>query len=200
MNHGTKQKAIFLDRDGTVNKEKEFLWKPQDFQFIPGAEKAIKIFNNLGYTVLVITNQSGVARGFYAEEDVMKLHCHINGLLRKRCAIIDAFYFCPHHVDGVIEKYAIDCDCRKPKTGMILKAEKDFNLDLDRSIIIGDKEIDVLAGKNAGIGEKILIRSGHPVDEKNTVADAVFGGLYDYALFFKNRAEQISPDRSGSRL
>lgn len=83
---------------------------------------------------------------------------------------------------------------------MILKAEKDFNLDLDRSIIIGDKEIDVLAGKNAGIGEKILIRSGHPVDEKNTVADAVFGGLYDYALFFKNRAEQISPDRSGSRL
>ncbi|NLO59100.1 MAG: HAD hydrolase-like protein, partial [Synergistaceae bacterium] len=102
-------------------------------------------------------------------------------------------------VDGVIEKYAIDCDCRKPKTGMIIKAEKDFNLDLERSIIIGDKEIDVLAGKNAGIGEKILIRSGHPIDEKNTVADSVFDGLYDFALFFKNRADQISPRRSSPR-
>ena len=199
MNCGTKQKAIFLDSDGTVNKEKEFLWKPQDFQFIPGAEKAIKIFNNLGYIVLVINIQSGVARGFYAEEDVIKLHCHISGLLRKQRAVIDAFYFCPHHVDGVIEKYAIDCDCRKPKTGMIIKAEKDFNLDLERSIIIGDKEIDVLAGKNAGIGEKILIRSGHPIDEKNTVADSVFDGLYDFALFFKNRADQISPRRSSPR-
>lgn len=178
-------KAVFLDRDGTINKEVNYLYRPEDFVFIPGAVEAIKTFRRLGYKVIVITNQAGVARGYYKEEDVKALHQFLDNLLADEGTRIDAYYYCPHHPDGIVEEYKGECSCRKPKTGMIIHATKDFDIDLSNSIIIGDKEIDVQTGKKSGIGKCILVRSGHSTEEKNTVADAIYDNLFDFAKALK---------------
>lgn len=184
------KKAIFLDRDGTLNKELNYLYKPSEFEFIPGTVDAIKIFHELDYLVIVLTNQAGIARGYYTEEDVHKLHRYIDGLLAAEGTFIDAYYYCPHHPDGVVEGYIKECECRKPKIGLIDKAIRDFDIDLSDSIIVGDNEKDMKAGRNAGIGTKgqgecILVRSGHSINEKNTVADAVCDTIYEFAQKLK---------------
>lgn len=174
-------KAVFLDRDGTVNIEKNYLFKAADFIFIKGTVEAINIFHDLGYKVIVISNQAGVARGYYSENDVKELHHFIDAELKKGDEYIDGYYYCPHHPEGVIVKYAGECKCRKPKTGMIEQAAADFDINLKESIIVGDKEIDILTGKNAGIKLSVLVRSGYPIDEANTAADAVFDDLLSFA-------------------
>lgn len=184
-------KAVFLDRDGTINREVNYLYNPNDFIFIPGAIEAIKVFHELGYHVIVITNQAGVARGYFKEADVKTLHQHIDKLLAAEDTYIDAYYYCPHHPEGTVEEYKIECNCRKPHTGLIEQAVKDFDIDLSESIIIGDKEIDVQTGKNVGIGNNgsgwcVLVRSGHPVDEKKTVADIVCDSLYEFSKLLPN--------------
>lgn len=175
-------KAVFLDRDGTINKEINYLYKPEDFLLIPGTIDAIKIFHQQGYKVIVITNQAGVARGYYEEKDVQVLHKYLDKVLENNSTYIDSYYYCPHHPDGVIEGYKAECSCRKPEIGMIEKAVRDNNIDLLESIMIGDKEIDVVTAKRAGIGKAILVRSGHMVEEQMTVADSVFNNLYEYAI------------------
>lgn len=175
-------KAVFLDRDGTINKEINYLYRPEDFIFIPGTVEAIKIFHELNYKVIVVTNQAGVAKGYYSEKDVKTLHGYIDELLASKNAYIDAYYYCPHHPEGIVKKYKIECNCRKPNIGMIEQAVEDFNINLDESIIIGDKEIDIQTGKKAGIGKCILVRSGHQVDEDKTKADVIYDKLYDFAL------------------
>lgn len=144
-------KAVFLDRDGTINVEKNYLYQIEDFEFIPGVPEAIKMLNDAGYLVIVVTNQAGIARGYYTEEDMYKLHRHIDEELKKYNAHIDAYYFCPHHPLHGIGKYKQDCNCRKPKSGMLEEAIKDFNIDVTKSYIIGDKEWDIEAGKKLGI-------------------------------------------------
>jgi len=175
-------KAVFLDRDGTINKEVNYLYKTDEFEFIEGAIDAIKIFRESGYKVIVVTNQAGIARGYYKEKDVQVLHNYLDKLLKENNTFIDAYYYCPHHPEGTIEKYNGKCNCRKPEIGMIEQAKIDFNIDLKESIIVGDKESDILTGKNAGIGRTILVRSGHLVDEAKTVADAVYDNLYEFAI------------------
>jgi len=165
-----KDKVIFLDRDGTINKEVNYLYRKDDFEFIANAPKAIKLFHELGYRVIVITNQAGVARGFYREKDVEVLHCYIDYLLESEGTFVDAYYYCPHHPEG-----------RKPETGMIEDALKDYDIDLPNSIFIGDKEIDIETGKNAGVGRCFLVRSGHCIDEKGTKADAIFSDIFEIA-------------------
>jgi D-glycero-D-manno-heptose 1,7-bisphosphate phosphatase len=174
-------KAIFLDRDGTINIERNYLYKSEDFVLIKGTIEAIRIFRTLGYKIIVITNQAGVARGYYSESDVEKLHNYIDDELKKEGTSVDAYYYCPHHLEGIVTKYAVECECRKPKTGMIEKAATDFNINLADSIIVGDKEIDVQTGKKAGIKYSILVRSGHPVDESSTLADEVHDDLISFA-------------------
>ncbi len=139
-------KAAFFDRDGTINVEVNYLYKIEDFRFIDGMPELIKKYNDEGYIVIVVTNQAGIARRYYTEEDMHKLHKHINQELEKIGAHIDAFYFCPHHPDitGV-------CKCRKPKPGMIEQAIKDFNIDVSKSILYGDKPWDIEAGESCGI-------------------------------------------------
>ena len=123
------KKTVFLDRDGTINVEKNYLYRLEDFEFIPKAPEAIAMLNKCGYQVIVVSNQAGVARGYYTEDDVKKLHKYINLRLKEYNAHIDAFYYCPHHPDkgfeGEIKELKIDCDCRKPKIGMLEKAKKD---------------------------------------------------------------------------
>jgi D-glycero-D-manno-heptose 1,7-bisphosphate phosphatase len=150
-------RAVFLDRDGTINIDKGYVYRTEDFVFLDGFIEALKVFHELNYYVIVITNQSGVARGYYGEEDVIKLHQYMDEELKKSGTYIDAYYYCPHHKDGKVKKYAIDCNCRKPKSGLILKAKEDFNLNLKASILIGDKQTDIDAANNAKVGNTLLI-------------------------------------------
>ena len=153
-NLANKQKAIFLDRDGSINKYVGFLKKIDDFELIDGVAKAIKKINESGYLAIVVTNQPVIARGDVSFEELDEIHNKMETLLGKEGAYLDGIYFCPHHPDKGFEgerpEYKIDCDCRKPKPGLLLKAAKDFNIDLSKSFMIGDGLHDVLAGKNAG--------------------------------------------------
>ena len=149
-----KQKAIFLDRDGTINKYVGFLQNINEFELLDGAADAIKKINASGYLAIVITNQPVIARGEVSFEELERIHNKMETLLGKKGAYLDAIYFCPHHphkgYEGERPELKFDCDCRKPKPGMLLKAAQDFNIDLAQSWMIGDGENDIRAGQNAG--------------------------------------------------
>lgn len=154
-----KQKAVFLDRDGTINKYVGFLTKPEQFELIPGVTEAIKKINMSGYLAIVVTNQPVIARGDCTWEELQEIHNKMETELGKEGAFIDAIYICPHHKDKGFEgerpEYKFDCDCRKPKPGLLLLAAKDFNIDMSQSIMIGDSDRDLEAGKNAGVKKGI---------------------------------------------
>ena len=155
-----KRRAVFLDRDGTVNVEREYLYRIEDFEFIPGAPEAIKRLQSVGYSIIVVTNQSGIARGFYSEEDVSRLHEHIQKELMFFGAKIDSFYVCPHHPTSGRDELRQDCDCRKGSPGMLLRAAEEHDIDLKRSFMIGDKLADIEAGQRAGC-QAILVLTGY---------------------------------------
>ena len=157
-------KAIFFDRDGVLNVDVIDLHELEKFQWIDGAVDAIKLCNERGFLVVVITNQSGIARGIFTEDDVKKIHSHMQTELEKVGAHIDAFYYCPHHPNGTVEPYAKVCDCRKPKPGLILRACKEMNIDPAKSVMIGDKPRDIESGKNAGVTSSILFEGGNLYD------------------------------------
>ena len=142
--------AVFLDRDGTINVERDYLHRIEDFAFIPGAPEAIARLNRAGFLAIVVTNQSGVARGYYPREAVCRLHEHIRHLLGRYHAAIDGFYVCPHHPTEGADAYRIDCDCRKGAPGMLLQAARDHGVDLRRSFMVGDKLIDLLIQHGIG--------------------------------------------------
>lgn len=156
-----KQKAIFLDRDGTINKYVGFLRNIDDFELIEGVSEAIKKINQSGYLAIVVTNQPVIARGEVTWDELHEIHKKMETLLGKDGAYIDGIYICPHHPDKGFEgerpEYKFDCDCRKPKPGLLLQAAKEFNIDLSQSIMIGDSENDVKAGRNAGLKSSILL-------------------------------------------
>lgn len=158
-----KQKAIFLDRDGTINKYVGFLRNIDDFELIDGAAEAIKLINQSGYLAIVVTNQPVIARGEVTWEQLNEIHRKMETLLGKEGAYIDGIYICPHHPDkgfaGERPEYKIVCNCRKPKPGLLLKAATDFNIDLAHSFMIGDDNRDVEAGNNAGCAKSIKIET-----------------------------------------
>ena len=153
-NLSNKQKAVFLDRDGTINKYVGFLRNINDFELINGVSEAIKRINASGYLAIVITNQPVIARGEVTYEELNEIHNKMETLLGNEGAYLDAIYYCPHHPDsgfvGEVKELKIDCDCRKPKPGLLLKASQELNIDLSQSWMIGDSKNDILAGKNAG--------------------------------------------------
>lgn len=156
-------KTIFLDRDGVINKEKQYLYKIDDFQFIDGVFDACRHFISQGFQIIIITNQSGIARGLFKESDFESLNnWMIKEFKENKVKILDVFH-CPHSVNE-------NCGCRKPKAGMFFKANRIYKIDLNNSWMIGDKEEDIQAAINAGIKNTILVRSGHPIDEINTKA------------------------------
>ncbi len=172
------KRAVFLDRDGTINVEKDYLYQIQDFEFIPGAVDAIRVLNDAGYFVVVVTNQSGVARGYYTEEDVELLHRHIDAELEKTGARVDAWLYCPHHPDGR-GSYSLPCDCRKPLPGMLKEAARRYDIDLESSVMVGDKVADIGAGISAGC-RTILVRTGYGADHENLVSS--YTEVYDDLL------------------
>lgn len=153
-NLANKQKAIFLDRDGTINKYVGFLRKEEEFELLPGVADAIKKINKSGYLAVVVTNQPVIARGEVTYSQLENIHNKMETLLGKEGAYLDGIYFCPHHphsgYEGEVKELKIDCDCRKPKPGMLLKAAEDLNIDLEKSWMIGDSDSDVAAGNEAG--------------------------------------------------
>ncbi len=156
---GATKQAVFLDRDGTINIEKDYLFKPEDFEFTTGAVEAIRMFNEAGYLVIVVTNQSGVARGYYKESDVIHLHKYIDQLLQAKGARVDSWYYCPHHPDGIYPYNKI-CNCRKPMPGMLKQAAAEHSIQLSKSWMVGDKMADVEAGLAAGC-RSLLVLTGY---------------------------------------
>lgn len=142
--------AIFLDRDGTLIEDANYLSRIEQVKLLPGAAEAVKLWNDAGWPVILITNQSGVARGYFPEERVHEVHRHLKLLLAEHGARLDAVYYCPHHPEGIVKEYRKPCECRKPRPGMILQAALEHDIDLSRSVMIGDKVDDMHAAEAAG--------------------------------------------------
>lgn len=168
-----RQKAIFLDRDGTLNRYVGFLRDIKEFELLPGVSEAIRLINASGYLAVVITNQPVIARGEVTVEQLDEIHKKMATELGKDGAYLDAVYYCPHHPDkgfeGEVAELKFDCDCRKPKPGLLLRAASDLNIDLSESYMIGDSHIDVEAGENAGCKASFLI----PRNEDDALLDCV---------------------------
>lgn len=160
-----KQKAIFLDRDGTINKYVGYLRTPEQFELLDGVGEAIRTINLSGYLAIVVTNQPVIARGEVTVDGLQEIHNKMETMLGKEGAYLDGVYYCPHHPDkgfaGEVEELKIVCECRKPKAGLLLQAAQDFNIDLSQSWMIGDSENDVLAGKNAGCKTALIGESDY---------------------------------------
>ncbi len=170
------EKVIFLDRDGTMNEEVNYLYRKEDLRILEGVPEAIAALRNAGYRIVVVTNQAGVARGYYQEQDVDNLHAYLNEILALKGAQVDHFFFCPHHPVHGIGDYKRVCHCRKPETGMFEMAEQFYAIDKAHSWMIGDKLIDVEAGRNYGV-HTVLVGTGYGAEEqKKCSADPP----YDY--------------------
>jgi D-glycero-D-manno-heptose 1,7-bisphosphate phosphatase len=161
-------RAVFLDRDGTVNVEVGYLSNLNQLRLIPGAGEAIKRLNRKGLKVVLVTNQSGVARGFFSESFVLETHVLLRKMLSQEGANIDGIYYCPHHPKAGNSHYTKECDCRKPGTGMINRAAKDLSIDVNKSFVVGDKWSDVELGQRAG-ASSILVKSGFAQDDIGNV-------------------------------
>lgn len=156
-------RAVFLDRDGTINEEVCYLSHVNQLRLIDGAGEAIRLLNESGFKVVVVTNQSGVARRYFPEETVEHVHNVMQKMLRAADAHIDAIYYCPHHPTEGIGPYQIECDCRKPQPGMLKTAAEELDVDLSRCFIVGDKISDLEAGHEVGC-RTVLVRTGYGVE------------------------------------
>jgi D-glycero-D-manno-heptose 1,7-bisphosphate phosphatase len=185
-----KRSAIFLDRDGVLNREQSYITDPDQIALLSGAAEAVRSLNLAGWLVIVVTNQSAIARGYLSEEGLEKIHERLLTLLAIEGAKIDAIYFSPYHPEASVEAYRRASDCRKPGPGLLLQAARDFCIELSSSIMIGDTLTDIEAGINAGLGTTYLLRSGHGAKEIDRLAHEKERGL--------PRATAIFPDLSAA--
>ena len=177
--------AVFLDRDGTLIEEVGYLDRPERVELYPWSTEAIQAFNRAGLRVIIVSNQSGVARGFFDHSVVDQVHAHIAGLLQAGGAVIDAYYYCPHHPDGSIRELAMKCACRKPGRGLVDQAVQEFGIDPRRSFTVGDRWLDVALARTIG-GQGVLVRTGYGAREERRppaglTADAVVNNLIEAA-------------------
>ncbi len=160
----TKRPALFLDRDGVINVEKNYLHKIEDFEFIDGIFELCKKYQELGYKIIVVTNQSGIARNYYSEEDFERLTAWMMKAFREKGIVIDGVYHCPHHPD-----VSGACSCRKPEPGMLLDAAKEHAIDLANSVLVGDSERDIAAAHRVGVKESYLYSREATQSEANRI-------------------------------
>ena len=159
-----KKPAVFMDRDGTINEQMGYINHITRFVLLPGTTEAIRLLNRHAYLAIVVSNQSGVARGYFPIELVAKVHERMRALLEKENVTIDQIFFCPHHPKGTVPQYSIACDCRKPKTGLIKKACECLDIDMTRSYVVGDRDIDMEMAHRAGL-KGILVTTGYGLGE-----------------------------------
>lgn len=170
------KKAVFVDRDGVLTEDPPcYAHRLDQLNFYPMVAEAIRILNEEGFLVVVVSNQGGIACGYYQEEEAILFNKTLKERLEKEGAYIDAIYYCPHHPKAAIKKYRLDCNCRKPNSGMLLKAAKEHGIDLKQSYIVGDKCSDIEAGKRAECKKTILVKTGHGVQHVGKCD-------YDYAV------------------
>ena len=171
-------RAVFLDRDGVINVDHGYTHRVEDFQFVAGSAQALALLQAAGWRLVVVTNQSGIARGLYSSDDYERFTEHMRAQLQAAGVHLDAVFHCPHMPDAAVAAYRLACDCRKPAAGMLLRAARELSLDLPGSVFVGDRLSDVQAGRAAGVGRCVLVRSGHPLGaDEARMADAVFDDL-----------------------
>ena len=177
----SERRALFLDRDGVINVDQGYVSRSDNFEFIEGIFDLCRRAKSLGYLILVVTNQAGIGRGYYSEQDFLELTKWMSGVFRDRGAPIDKVYFCPCHAEHGIGIYKVDSFFRKPAPGMILQAAKEFDIDLSQSVLVGDKDSDIQAGIAAGVGRNLLYRpsSSNLQGGDNPGAVATIGKLMD---------------------
>lgn len=191
------KRAVFLDRDGTVIEEVGYLNRVDRVAFFPWSVDAIRVLNEAGLLVVIVTNQAGVARGYFDEALVRDVHALIDRRVREGGARIDGYYYCPHHPDGVVEPFRVKCECRKPKPGMIRRAALDLGIDVAGSFVVGDRWLDVETGRAAG-AKTVLVRTGYGHEEEShpsaVTSDRVADNLMDAAAWIirETRADLCS--------
>jgi D-glycero-D-manno-heptose 1,7-bisphosphate phosphatase len=156
-------RAVFVDRDGVINEELGHVDRPERFRLLPGAAQGLRLLRAAGWKLVVVTNQAGIARGLYTQADYERLTAHMHAVLRDEGVTLDAVYHCPHHPSAGQGALRLACACRKPAPGMLLRAATELGLSLGASVIVGDKRSDIEAGRAAGVGRCVLVRSGHPI-------------------------------------
>lgn len=182
--------AVFMDRDGTITEEMGYLKEPEKLRLIPRSGEAIRLLNEKGILTIVVSNQSGVARGYFTEKTVRETHQKLKKLLAEKGAYLDGIYYCPHHPEFGPPKYRKDCNCRKPKPGMLEKAAKKFNLDLKKCYVIGDKVDDIKLAQNVGAkGILVLTGYGRKSKSKKINPDHTVKNLYRAVGWIINEIE-----------
>lgn len=172
-------KAVFLDRDGVINVDKGFVHRIEDFEIYPNVFEALRKLQEKNFKLFIVTNQSGIAVGYYTEEDFLKLTEYMLDKFKREGIKIEKVYYCPHHENGVVEKYSFKCDCRKPESGMIRQAIEEFGVDPSKSFLIGDKENDIKAAHKEGV-KAALVKTGQGLKYINdTSADFVAEDILD---------------------
>jgi len=151
------RRALILDRDGVINVDHGYVSEPDKFEVTEGVFEALRRAQKLGYLLVVVTNQSGIARGYFTEDDYRRLEAHMRAIFLAEGIAFTGIYHCPHHPDGGIQHLAVHCDCRKPEPGMILRAARDHDIDLAESVMVGDKASDIAAARAAGVGQSYLV-------------------------------------------
>ncbi len=193
------ENVVFLDRDGTLNEEVHYLHRPEDLRILPGVPRALRMLKDAGFRIVVVTNQAGVARGYYTCQDVERLHQYFNEQLAREGGEADAFYYCPHHPEHGIGIYKQVCHCRKPDVGMFEMAEERFAIDKAHSYMIGDKRLDVEAGRRYGV-TSILVGTGYGAGERQAAEESGEDPFYDfYAETLVDAAEYILSREDGDR-
>jgi D-glycero-D-manno-heptose 1,7-bisphosphate phosphatase len=189
-------RAVFLDRDGTINEEVNYLGHPEQLRLIDGAAEAVKQLNRAGWKAVVVTNQAGIARGYFSEARLREIHRELENLLRAQAAHLDGIYYCPHHPTAGIGVYKADCNCRKPKPGLLEKAAGELQIDLRRSFVVGDKISDLAAGRAAGC-RNILVRTGYGIESEkefsgcNWRPELVVNNLLEAAQWILQHSEKF---------
>ncbi|MDC0610416.1 D-glycero-beta-D-manno-heptose 1,7-bisphosphate 7-phosphatase [Vibrio sp.] len=178
--------AVFLDRDGVINVDHGYVHDEHEFEFIDGVFEATKLLKEMGYLLVLVTNQAGIARGLFSEDRFLSLTQWMDWNFIDNGVEFDGFYYCPHHPEFGVGEYKQDCDCRKPKPGMFISARDFLKIDMANSVMVGDKAEDLMAAEAAGVGTKILVRTGKPVTEKGeSIANAVLDSIKDVPAFLK---------------
>ncbi|QGQ98485.1 HAD family hydrolase [Paenibacillus psychroresistens] len=180
-----KKKALFLDRDGIINVEKNYVYKIEDFEFMDGIFEILRFFQEKGYLLIIITNQAGIGRGYYTEEEFHILTAWMLKQFELQGIYITKVEFSPYHPEHGLGKYKLDSDCRKPNPGMILRSAKEFDVDLTESILIGDKDSDIEAGLRAGVNKNILISNGENISINERTANVIENNYVNLLSFIE---------------